>query len=499
MINHKKSFVLILGTLAFSLFGFSSVLAESSSSDNVSVSVPVSCSITRTINTVHSATVDPGTYEDEIGESTFNVFCNDYEGFAVYAIGYSGDSYGDNTMIPNNINSSYSIASGTATSGNTSNWAMKLTAVSGDFAPTLATGFNAYHAVPDEYTKVASLAANTDATNGSSFKSTYVIYITDGQPADTYTGKVKYTVLHPSSASAPLVCRPEGTTISTIACMQDISSTNKTSVAESMVPGTQYTLVDKRDGKEYKVAKLSDYNIWMVQNLDLNIDSNKTYTSADTDILADWTPSSSTHPQNDLTWNNSTTAPESYDPGDIFWNGIVDAGQHTDPSDYISNSGNPNYHFGNYYNPAAALATNNINVFAEDYDDDDYEFIEIDQSICPSGWKLPKGLGDDYDNPPNGSFFSLFIHYGWNTINYPVTSPYIWESEAKIALVGSYHGNSTNNSQIASSGWLIDSTYVRWGNSINEGYGVQYDYSGYVYPADYAPHYLGRSVRCLVR
>ena len=57
----------------------------------------------------------------------------------------------------------------------------------------------------------------------------------------------------------------------------------------------QAQLIDIRDDKIYYVAKLADENCWMTQNLDLDIDSNRTYTSADTDLLDNttWTPTRS--------------------------------------------------------------------------------------------------------------------------------------------------------------------------------------------------------------
>ena len=196
------------GTIAvsslFLLIGTSGANAATSAVDEVTITVPASCSLTNTIGSPHTATIETGVYQDDIGETTFKVFCNDNEGFAVYAVGYTNDEYGNTTMKPSTLAVSNAIATGTATSGNTSNWAMKLTAVSGDYAPTLETGFNDYHIIPDTYTKVASYASNTDGSTGSSFKSTYGAFVSQTQPADSYTGKIKYTVVHPANADTPV-------------------------------------------------------------------------------------------------------------------------------------------------------------------------------------------------------------------------------------------------------------------------------------------------------
>ena len=210
--KHQK-----LATIIASLSTISSAIIITSNThatgvaDQINVTIPVACSLTSIVDTAHTATVENSAYENNIGETTFKVFCNDAEGFSVYAVGYTNDEPGNNTLKPTNLASSYAIATGTATSGDTSNWAMKLTAVTGTYAPTIHSteensntySFTNYHTVPEEYTKVASLASNTDATTGSSFKSTYAVYASPTQPADSYTGKVKYTIVHPNDHSAP--------------------------------------------------------------------------------------------------------------------------------------------------------------------------------------------------------------------------------------------------------------------------------------------------------
>ena len=95
---------------------------------------------------------------------------------------------------------------------------MKLTAVSGTYTPIIAgsigdslkqTGdpdFSDYTAVPEEYTKVAYHTSSTDTgTNatGSNLTTTYRAYISPTQPAGTYVGQVKYTLVHPNDRRTP--------------------------------------------------------------------------------------------------------------------------------------------------------------------------------------------------------------------------------------------------------------------------------------------------------
>ena len=198
------------------------VTAEGEPSNTVnataSVTVPASCTMDGTGMNSHTATISPGTwsgasgsdYEQGIGQTTFTTFCNDSEGFSIYAVGYTGNTIGTNTLV--GASSTHpTISTGTATSGNTSNWSMKVTKVndSTSYMPNymnIDNSFNAWHAVPSTYTQVAHYAATTsgqssatDTTKGAKVTTTYAIFTALSQLADTYTGQVKYTLVHPNT------------------------------------------------------------------------------------------------------------------------------------------------------------------------------------------------------------------------------------------------------------------------------------------------------------
>ena len=716
----KGLFSVGLGIVALSFVFCSNTFADSNATDEVTITVPVSCSMTSAVGTTHSATVDLGTYEDEIGETTFNVLCNDASGFSVYAVGYSDDTYGNTTMVPSTLTAANGIATGTATSGNTSNWAMKLTAVSGTYTPTFTTGYNAYHAVPETYTKVATLSSNTDATVGSSFKSTYAVYISQAQPADSYTGKVKYTVVHPGNevpavetveqviymqdfaslspdellavrnsmeddktylivdsrdnrtydiskmedgniwmtenldlGREPLTydLTSENTNLSTTVTAETFNSWKKTSgsatndageyisnngtdaasgtpyatlynyyaatagtisgstnsnnaeydicpagwrlptggsagefkalhteyhsSAEMRAPvadggaafalagmfsnsspndrgsngyywssvrnsdtkmyilyvytssinstssyirssglsircvlkertmqtvsswgdevqaGQEVLAKDARDGKYYSVARLADGNLWMTQNLDFNIDSTKTYTPANTDIPANWTPSVSTYQSEDTTWNGEFYSPESYDPGELYYNlenidySINGEG---DPPELFVDTGDYHSHLGNYYNWAAAIATNDSTSYVGSGN-------LVDRSICPAGWTLPRpGYGDD-------SFYGLATayHTTWGQYGAILSGDLnLWEAPVYFLQYGFWHGEFSNvggdGSFWTSVSGSNDASYALtlsigpWGNYIYPAVGESQVYLMY-----------GFSVRCIAR
>ncbi len=185
------------------------VKADDSVIDKVNIRVPVSCTLTGVGMNSHTAEIQNGTYNSAIGETTLKAFCNDTAGFAIYAIGYTDEEDGKNVLTNASLGSTYDITTGTATSGNDSKWAMKLSVVSSPtptYPITIQNSFDSFHAVPDDYTLVAKRTGGTDTgTNaeGSTLKTTYQVYVSSEQPAGTYTGKVKYTLVHPNDIPTP--------------------------------------------------------------------------------------------------------------------------------------------------------------------------------------------------------------------------------------------------------------------------------------------------------
>ena len=415
-------------------------LGSASSSLDASVTVGTACNFSSNVDNQHNATIANGINSTDIGKTTMNVTCNDQGGYAVYAIGYTNDEYG-NTSLKSSISDDYNITTGTSTSGNTSNWSMKLSTVPGTTTATIENSYNNYHTVPDDYTKVATLNTITNpgsSTAGSSISTTYQAYISPTQPADTYSGKVKYTLVHPSTAPAPE--KPP--------TMQETAKIKAklTNIGDTM------QAVDSRDGKKYWITKLADGNIWMTQNLDLDIEAGRTYTSADTDLAnstigTSWTPSVSTSTTS--SWTSSLTAPQSYNPGNLYWNGTIDGTggslsdrTTTDPS---ATSGGTHYHVGNYYNWTAAVAMSDSSSYTTQYAD-------VNQSICPAGWRLPTYNGDkSYLNLKNTQGFTAgtsgniqnaptyFVYGGyWFGSSYRVGSSGHYWSSVVVSSYGAY-------------------------------------------------------------
>ncbi len=371
--------------------------ARISSSDNLAISVPSSCTLSSSVDEVHSASIVNGRYEEGIGTTTLSTFCNDKNGYSVYAIGDSLNSEGNNTLVGSNGSN---ISSGTATSGDTSNWAMKLALKAGDTSttpPTIISPFDSYSTVPITWTKVATIpSSTTDMEKGSNFTTTYATYISPTQAAGTYLGQVKYLLTHPSAAT------PTSAYI-----MQEVAEWED----DLSSPGDSVQAIDIRDGKQYWVTRLADGNIWMTQNLDFDIDTARTYTHDDTDLgwapnsfdaNATWTPDTTKGkynlPVNGTSvsnWSNQNNYPYSADPGDVYYytsNSTSDDIKYTSLSNCTSAGHTADeckhYHAGNYYNWTAAIASNNSSALTQQY-------TNAPNSICPKGWRLPIATNAD--------------------------------------------------------------------------------------------------------
>ena len=189
--------VLLSGTILISSYSS----ASSASTALATVKVAASCTLTTTGGGNYSATVPNGT-SAEIAGSTMSVSCNDAGGFALYAVGYSDDTIGNNNMIGSSTNIP------TNTSGTNSYWAMKINPTSGT-TPTIENSFNNYHIVPDSHTKIASYSSST-GSGSLSVDATYKANISSTQLAGNYLGKVKYTLVHPQNEipAQPIACDP---------------------------------------------------------------------------------------------------------------------------------------------------------------------------------------------------------------------------------------------------------------------------------------------------
>ena len=324
----------------------SAVGSGSSGTDNIQLVLSTSCTVNAVVTSEHTVSLNGGQLDNNVGNTKLSAYCNDNNGYSIYAVGSSNDIDG-NTDLVNTINESYNIRTGVyndTIQASPSSWAMKLTAgtgtgidpVTGESVPTtpptIINGYDNYSAIPNVYTQVAkrtsgtSMITDSDAS-GSYLNTTYQIYANSYQPAGTYNGKVKYVIIHPNSnhntipdldtafaAAGKMKDYEEGG--NSYYAMQDMDS-QICSFVGSTGASTATQLVDTRDNNLYWVAKLDDGKCWMTENLDLSIggtgvaalNSNNTDISTDSNVYAssgiysDYTVNDGVY-----TWNPVSTA-----------------------------------------------------------------------------------------------------------------------------------------------------------------------------------------------
>ena len=244
----------LLTTISFFSLSSSTTNADTSTSSTAKVNVAVACTLSGS-TTTHAVEVLNGAYNDNITGTTLRTICNGSGNYNIYAVGYTNNTEGNNTLYSS---TSGTIPTGTTLNGTTSNWAMKLANSTGNTA-TIENNYNTFQVVPSTSTLVASYNATTsNQTTDSTLQTTYGVSISPNQPAGTYTGAVKYTMnyteyippLHMQSATSA-------------DCGQE--------------------MVDSRDGNSYTTATIGSL-CWMTQNLMLGSDSTMALTQADSNV-----------------------------------------------------------------------------------------------------------------------------------------------------------------------------------------------------------------------
>lgn len=211
----------VIGLLVFATLASGGILASvrvkadnTTVVDEITVMIPVACSMSGTVTSAHTDTVTAVSYTEDIGVTDLKVTCNDFNGFSIYAVGFTDNTEGTTTM--RGASSNLAIPTGVYHEGDTtSSWAMKLTKVTnpggGDpditYNPnilSITNGYSDYNVVPSSLTQVAEYkdsgdgSSATDQTLGAHVQTTYAAYVSGSQAADTYTGQVKYVLVHPA-------------------------------------------------------------------------------------------------------------------------------------------------------------------------------------------------------------------------------------------------------------------------------------------------------------
>lgn len=354
--------LLALTILSGALLSSVIVSADDSVVDTLNVAVNTACTLSSSLgttsgvtgttdgdgNNTYTTTITPGSTKD-INGSILSTICNDSAGYSLYAIGYSGDSY-DSATHTKLIGTDANIDTGT--SGPNSYWAMKLAAVTTPTPltpPTILNDFDGYHVIPDTYAQIAKYTSATPSATsaGATIQTDYRISVSANQAPDTYTGKVKYTIVHPNDAPAPTP-EPAKTYI------QDLTLADCQSSASS----DNLTVTDRRDENDYTVRYING-QCWMTQNLRIT----GTISATDSNFSgSDFNVSQYSLDSTDSSYANHCDSTNGYN-----YACAKDSGSETTGAWY------------NYYAATAGTISTNNNQTPATSD------------ICPSGWHLPSG------------------------------------------------------------------------------------------------------------
>ena len=489
--------ILSVTLIAGAIMANTRTYADTTATDDVTITIASACTFTGdATGTEHTTSIIPGTVESNIGTTRMTAVCNDPSGYDIYAVGYSGNEWKNTNLIyEDNSGTTHNIPTGTATSGNTSNWAMKLAAGTGDGA-TIISPYNDYAAVPGgsaqdpgdktgDYVKVATYPQATTGASGSSLTSTYRVYATSSQVAGTYTGQVKYTLVHPQGAEAP---KAQDEDLSSLTYMQDFASLTADKKAALIAATTVNKVVqlkDSRDNTTYNVAKLADGNVWMLDNLALDLTSSTVVNT----LSADNTNADSTtlgylkNGGGTTSDQYATAAVANWTSGRSYSAPLVNM---DDKDTVVTKYGSGNGKVGGYYNYCAASAGGYC------YGNDTSAGTSTGNattSICPAGWRMPTG-GGDYeatDNEYNNLATALGLTWDADWEGYLGTD---YQTALGTPLSGYFDNGSA----------VDQGDYGYWWSSTRSDsvsmYGLYADSDG-VGPTSYGYRDLGYSMRCV--
>lgn len=324
---------------------------------------------------------------------------------------------------------------------------------------------------------------------------------TDSCSGTTYAAGSNYTLSGSSSNALALTAMwqvvtqsscPASPMISTVASgityMQNITSSNRATVLASLTTNATYQIKDNRDNETYCVSKLADGNLWMLDNLALDL-TNSTVLNAMSESNTNASSTTLGYLKNGggttsdkyaitgvVNWTDSPT----YASSRSFSDPLVNmASKDVIPTDATSTAGG--YKIGSYYNYCAASAGSYCYGNGTSYGTSSGNATE---SICPAGWRMPTGN-------TSGEFSALAnAIYGSTSSTSDATAYANYRSALHLPLSG-YFNNGSPYGQ-GSNGLWWSSTRI----NNNTMYGL-YANTPTIYPADSSNRSYGYSLRCV--
>ena len=162
----------------------------------------------------------------------------------------------------------------------------------------------------------------------------------------------------------------------------DLTAATYDADSKIMTPGDTIALKDERDGNVYFVARLTDGNCWMSENLRLDDSAELSSENTQNPMLPltnIWWYSSTNYLDPKPTSNHLSPSSDAWCNAyvdECFYQSFINTNNTAHPAEIMTSLDNNIYLYGNYYNYYSA------SVGAYD---------ATSRSICPSGWKIPRG------------------------------------------------------------------------------------------------------------
>ncbi|MBR2830993.1 hypothetical protein IKE83_01390 [Candidatus Saccharibacteria bacterium] len=342
---------------------------------------------------------------------------------------------------------------------------------------------NAYKPVPSVQTQLVNYTAG--ATDGEDTDFAFAVRANAKQAAGDYETTINFIA----------TANPE-TTIHSLQYMQDFNvlvPDEYAAVVESMTEDESYELVDNRDNTTYNVAKLADGNVWLMDNLSLDLVNVSLAdlqgnTNASNETLAKLKNGGGSFPYTTAKVVETSSFGTS---GDAYTAAKINSsyGSYNKNSEWLYDGTNKGKQ-GIYYNYCAASAGSYCYMSGNPSSDPDTTtLIDAKEDICPAGWRMPTG-GD------SGEYQNLCTVAWGQSCTFGMDMSY---SDAKsiqsvlhAPLSGNFYGSSTNNQ--GNSGNFWSSTY--YNSSSMYGLGVSNSKS---WAQNNNDRNCGYSVRCVLK
>ena len=260
------------------------------------------------------------------------------------------------------------------------------------------------------------IASNTDPNNQDSTTITFASKVDFSLPAGDYATDVMITAV----AVTPTL------TLQSIDTWKDTVAKNQVVLAQ-----------DERDSKWYHVGRLEDGNLWILDNLELDL--------TDSDVLSGLSPTNTNATSTSLTSlrSGNRAAGDKYATAGVSnWTStgsfsvpLVNMVSKDVVPDNAPQNSEGNNKVGGYYNYCAASAGS----YCHDKNSSYGSNGNTTEDICPAGWRMPTGgIGGEY------SALAAVI-YGSTEATDDATAVANYRSALSLPLAGFYRGSSVIN------------------------------------------------------